>query len=186
MPFDLEKYKKERVNQVTPSTVNRELACLKTLYYKAIEWGKCLYNPVAKVKFYKENNQRIRYLEPDEIKRLIEECSEHLRPIVIMALNTGMRLGEILKLKWQDVDFSQKLIYIMDSKIKEKREIHTFASHLVMNGVDLRTVQELMGHKLFNMTLRYAHLSPDHKRSAVSLLGERMQRVVTIWSQDQK
>jgi len=59
---------------------------------------------------------------------------------------------------------------------------HTFASHLVMSGVDLRTVQELCGHKSFNMTLRYAHLSPDHKKNAVAILGRKMQKVVTIWS----
>ena len=62
---------------------------------------------------------------------------------------------------------------------------HTFASHLVMSGVDLKTVQELMGHKTINMTLRYAHLSPDHKRKAVENLGSEMQKLVTIWSQDE-
>jgi len=55
-----------------------------------------------------------------------------------------------------------------------------------MNGVDLRTVQELCGHKSFNMTLRYAYLSPDHKRNTVATLGKKMQKVVTIWSQGQK
>jgi integrase len=50
---------------------------------------------------------------------------------------------------------------------------HTFASRLVMAGVDLRTVQELMGHKSITMTLRYAHLSPDHKRAAMEALEAR-------------
>jgi integrase len=50
---------------------------------------------------------------------------------------------------------------------------HTFASRLVMAGVDLRTVQELMGHKTIAMTLRYAHLSPDHKRKAIEILESR-------------
>ncbi len=45
-----------------------------------------------------------------------------------------------------------------------------FASHLVMNGVDLMTVKELLGHKDIKMTMRYAHLSPDHKRIAVQKL----------------
>lgn len=56
---------------------------------------------------------------------------------------------------------------------------HTFASHLVMLGVDLKTVQELMGHKTIEMTLRYAHLSPAHKRSAVESLGSQMD---TFWT----
>jgi site-specific recombinase XerD len=47
---------------------------------------------------------------------------------------------------------------------------HTFASRLVMKGVDLRTVQELMGHKTIQMTCRYAHLGPEHKLAAVETL----------------
>jgi len=50
---------------------------------------------------------------------------------------------------------------------------HTFASRLVMAGVDLGTVQELMGHKSILMTMRYAHLSPDHKRTAMETLETR-------------
>lgn len=51
---------------------------------------------------------------------------------------------------------------------------HTFASHLVMSGVDLMTVKELLGHKRIEMTLRYAHLAPDHKRAAVNRLDTYM------------
>lgn len=51
---------------------------------------------------------------------------------------------------------------------------HTFASRLVMAGVDLRTVQELLGHKSIAMTIRYAHLSPDHKRAAIAALETRL------------
>jgi integrase len=47
---------------------------------------------------------------------------------------------------------------------------HTFASRLVMAGVDIRTVQELMGHKTIQATLRYAHLAPQHQLEAVQRL----------------
>ena len=50
---------------------------------------------------------------------------------------------------------------------------HTFASRLVMAGVDLRTVQELLGHKTQAMTLRYSHLSPGHQLDAVQRLTTR-------------
>ena len=49
---------------------------------------------------------------------------------------------------------------------------HTFASQLVMAGCDLRTVQDLLGHKTLTMTLRYAHLSPSHKVKALGMLDE--------------
>jgi len=50
---------------------------------------------------------------------------------------------------------------------------HTFASRLVMKGVDLRTVQELMGHTTLAMTLRYSHLSPAHQLDAVQRLNRK-------------
>jgi len=64
---------------------------------------------------------------------------------------------------------------------------HTFASRLVMAGVDLKTVQELMGHKTIAMTARYAHLSPEHKLSALERLVPARKRtwVVTTRKPDQ-
>jgi site-specific recombinase XerD len=64
---------------------------------------------------------------------------------------------------------------------------HTFASRLVMAGVDLKTVQELMGHKTIAMTARYAHLSPEHKLSALERLvtTRKRTRMVTTRKTDQ-
>ena len=53
---------------------------------------------------------------------------------------------------------------------------HTFASHLVMAGTDLKTVQELLGHKSIEMTMRYTHLSPDHKKTAINVLGRKFEQ----------
>lgn len=56
---------------------------------------------------------------------------------------------------------------------------HTFASHLVMQGIDIMTVKELMGHKTLDMTLRYAHLAPDHKTKAITILDRVFGKVET-------
>lgn len=234
-PLLVDKFKMERAKDVSPATVNRALACLKCMFNKAIQWGKVSDNPVRQVKLFREDNKRIRYLEKEEIIKLLSKCSGHLKAIVITALNTGMRKGEILNLKWRDCDFRHNVIYLYNTKNGEKRDVpmneqvrttlikvkkhpesafifcnkagkpygdikksfltalskagiidfhfhdlrHTFASHLVMSGVDLNTVRELMGHKSLEMTLRYSHLSPNHKQRAVDILGQRMD---TIWT----
>jgi integrase len=122
-PLLVEKFKTERIKEVSPATVNRNLACLKCLFNRAIEWGKTQNNPVRKIKLFRENNRRLRYLELDEIDNLLNNSSSYLKPIIILALNTGMRKGEILGLKWPDLDFKQNLIYLLNTKSGEKREI---------------------------------------------------------------
>lgn len=71
----------------------------------------------------KLDNQRIRYLTEDEIDRFLEEsaCQPHLHRIVVCALNTGMRKGEILSLKWNEI--RNGFIYLEKTKTKTKREI---------------------------------------------------------------
>jgi len=69
---------------------------------------------------------------------------------------------------------ARKRAGIVDLRFHDLR--HTFASHLVMAGVGLKTVQELLGHKSFEMTLRYAHLSPEHKKTALDIFCKRLAR----------
>jgi len=116
---DIEEYKKERLlTGIKHSTLNRELACLKTILNKSREWGYI--EQIPKIKLFKENNQRVRYLTEEEEERLLKITSEPLKSMVIISMHTGMRLGEILNLKWRDIDLKEGIIIIQDSKSKEK------------------------------------------------------------------
>ena len=121
--YKIEKYQNERRQRVSAATCNREVACLKRIFNKAIEWGKARDNPVRKVKFFREDNERIRYLNKDEIIQLLKECAPHLKPIVLFALNTGMRRSEIFNLKWKDVDLQAGLITVVETKSGDFRKI---------------------------------------------------------------
>ncbi|MDD5679745.1 MAG: site-specific integrase [Candidatus Omnitrophica bacterium] len=241
-PMMIEKYKEERRTYASPATVNREIACMKCMFNKAIQWGKADSNPVRKVKLFKENNTRTRYLEKEDVLRLLDNCPPDLRNIIIVALHTGMRKGEIFGLKWHDIDIDKGIIYLTETKNGERREVqisdavkkvfivtpkksdspyvfcdkngkphvnirrffdtalkkcgiinfhfhdlrHTFASHLVMAGVDLMTIKELMGHKSLRMTERYSHLSVNHKRRAIEILSKKLEGNSTNIAQDEK
>ncbi|TET62236.1 site-specific integrase, partial [Candidatus Aerophobetes bacterium] len=122
-PLDIEKYKRNRIEEVSPATVNRELSGLRNIYNRAIEWGMAEKNPVKGVKFFREDEGRLRFLEKEEIRRLYDACPAYLKSIVALAVSTGMRKGEILSLKWLDVDFRRRIITILKTKGQKRREI---------------------------------------------------------------
>ncbi|GAB6083820.1 site-specific integrase [Desulfuromonas carbonis] len=213
------------------ASVNRRLACLKHMLTKARDWdliGKDTLDRLRRVKLPKEENRRSRFLSIEECQRLVAAAEPHLRPVLLFALNTGCRKGEILGLTWDRVDLAHGFITLDKTKSGERREIpinaplraclkglvrrvdtnlvfynpatgsrwhelkrsfatacrkakiqdfrfhdlrHTFASHLVMAGVDLTTVSRLLGHASLTMTLRYSHLAPDHLKGAVDVLA---------------
>lgn len=93
------------------------------MFTKAADWGMIKRSDIPKVKMLKEHNKRLRYLSWEECQTLVDACDDHLRPIVITALNTGMRRGEILSLKWDDVDLKHGFILLADTKNGERREI---------------------------------------------------------------
>lgn len=156
--------------------------------------------------------------------------ADHLEPIVLLTVNTGLRRGELFNLQWRDINVPGRMLTVRGAGAKsgETRHIplnneahdvlkcwqeqskgdgyvfpaadggrldnvkkawtglldaaqisnfrfhdlrHHFASRLVMAGVDLNAVRELMGHADLKMTLRYAHLAPEHKAAAVAMLN---------------
>jgi integrase len=107
-----------------PASINRELASLKKAFNLAVrEWEWCRENPVSKVSMERENNKRDRWLSVEEEPRLLQGCAPWLYAIVIFALHTGMRMGEILELTWRGVDFSRRTVMVVRSKNGERRTI---------------------------------------------------------------
>ena len=88
----------------------------------------------------------------------------------IFCKKNGERYGNVRKA----FEGAKKRTRITDFRFHDLR--HTFASRLVMAGIDLKTVQELLGHKSFEITLRYAHLSPEHKKAALDILCKRLMK----------
>jgi len=139
--FDIERYKKQRLAEPTlrggdrrsktvrvqgskpaalaktaaPASVNRELAVLSHLFNQAVEWGWLQARP-ARVKRFKEDNGRIVYLTTEQVARLIEAAktdgSTAIYPFIIVGLNTGMRLSEILRMRKEHVDVNRRRIHI--------------------------------------------------------------------------
>lgn len=228
---EVERYQGEGLKSgKAPATVNRHIETLKHMFTKAVEWelvDDVVLKRVRRVKLLKENNRRLRFLSREESAALVAACEAHLKPVVVAAMNTGMRKEEILSLEWdRHIDLKHGFILLTDTKNGERRELpinqtlraalsglvrrihcpfvfcdnqgrrfrdvkrsfasalrrvglkdfrfhdlrHTFASQLVMAGVDLTTVSRLLGHKSLTMTLRYAHLAPAHMLKAVSVL----------------
>ncbi len=103
-----------------PATIERELCLLKRGFTLAIrEWEWVTDNPVLKVSKERFNNQIDRWLSVNEERRLLEACPDRVREIVIFALNTGMKQGEILDLKWPYVDLKRRTATVMKSKTEQ-------------------------------------------------------------------
>jgi integrase len=123
----IEQYQTERLQKGNkPGTVNRHISIMKHMFTKAVDWNMVedeTLKRIRRVKLLEENNRRLRYLSKEECQSLINNCDSHLKPIVTMALNTGMRKGEILNLKWDNVDLRHGFILLDHTKNGERREI---------------------------------------------------------------
>jgi integrase len=132
-PMLIEQFKQQRLKTKTlhkrdrsPATVNRELQVLSKVFSMAYDNGLVETNPMRRVHKLREAPARERYLTDDEEKRLFAVLvgrRAHLRPMVVVALQTGMRQGEILGLRWEHVDFDQKTIFVAHTKTGRPRRI---------------------------------------------------------------
>jgi len=119
----IEAFKTTRRQKLAPASVNREMALLKHALNLAVEWDYLEVSAATRVKKFKEPPGRVRYLTRDEGAALVEACSANIRPIVLMALHTGMRRGEILALDWEHVDLKRRQIRVVDTKNNESRVV---------------------------------------------------------------
>jgi integrase len=233
-PKQIEAYKaKKLVVGLQRKTLNNHLTVLRRMLVIATEWR--LIKAVPPIRWLDPPTPEFDFLDFDEADQLIASADDEWRPMITVALRTGLRLGELLGLRWTDVDLDAGRLLVRQAvargvvgtpKNGRSREVplsdqatlalrqlprrgklvfcapngtlltkgackwplwralrraglrrvgwhalrHSFASHLVMRGAPLKTVQELLGHSTIEMTMRYAHLSPDARREAVQLL----------------
>jgi integrase len=116
-PERVEAFQDHRVVQVSPATVNRECALLKHMFNMADRWD--LYrgrNPVKLVKFLREDNLQFQTLSETEERALLACCPSYLQDMIVFALNTGLRCGDIFKLQWEEVDFEQRRLVFLVQK----------------------------------------------------------------------
>ena len=228
-PWLIEKFKAQRKGEVSPATVNRGLAVLSSILSRAMQWGKLIDHPMkgGKVKKLREESVKERILSADEERKLVRTCSGWFRDFVVMALDTGMRVSELVNLKREDVDLNNLVVTVRHTKSGRDRKIpmtkrvvsmirrrvkdggdsefvfpqgkgkwpwrvrsafvrackkaslqglrfhdfrHTYATRLVTGGIDLATVQRLVGHQNIQMTIRYAHPGSEDVKRAVRVL----------------
>jgi integrase len=111
-----------------PATVNRYLAALSHVLSVAYrDWGWLPDSPMSRVRKLKEPRGRVEYLSDDQRVSLLGVCANskdpHLYLIVVMAISTGMRRGEIVGLKWRDIDWERRRIVLRHTKNDERRAV---------------------------------------------------------------
>ncbi len=234
--------------------INLILGCLRTLLNAAVEEDYLRSNPMKGFKNLKEDLCEEIYMTKTEINQFLRvNAHDPSYPLYVIAMNSGMRRGELCGLRWDRVNLASSQIEVggirdrrgyrattktgrrrivpMNAQAKslllamfKKRKSdfvfedidgtpinphhvyrdfgkaqklaelerhfrfhdlrHTFASHFMMNGGNLYDLQRILGHSQIEMTMRYAHLSPDHLASAinvVSLGNETTGTVVDLW-----
>lgn len=137
-PMMIEKFKRERLATPTkhdteerprprsPASVNRDLACLSKILSMAFDNELVDSNPMRRVRLLKESGSRERFITAEEEVKLFAKLTgrrDHIRSVVTVALNTGMRRGEILDLQWEHVNFIARTIFIAKSKTGKTRTI---------------------------------------------------------------
>ena len=132
-PIDFAKYRDERLAEgAAAATVRLELAVISHMFTIANkEWGIPAHNPIANIRLPKVQNARERRLIGDEEKHLMQaldapagtRSNTWVKPIIIIALETAMRMSEILRLRWEYVDLNSQVAHLPDTKNGTTRDV---------------------------------------------------------------
>ena len=168
---EFRKYRQAANESIKDATVNRDLSALRHILYWGVDEQLVAANPLARMKMARERRTRRQVLSIAEEPFLLGSAKNHLYAMVLMALDTGMRRGEITTQLWEDIDFSQKVLFVTHSKTPEgeSREIplterlHEYlhrnrkAAGLVISfkGRPVRIVKRTWKTALKNATLRH-------------------------------
>ena len=122
------KYRDQRLTEVSNNTVRLELAFLSVVFEQSRkEWGLAVSNPVRQIRMPKPGKPRTRRLEAGEEEALLKACAasgaHHLHSFVVLAIETGMRFGELAGVQWKHVDMDKRTIYLPDTKNGETRTV---------------------------------------------------------------
>ena len=119
---DIDVYKQTRLSEgVKQNTVARELVVIRNLFYLAESRNKFFgKNPVRQSGIPTVNDKKERVLTTEEERRLLDACPKYLKDAIQLALNTGMRRGEILGLRWDWIDFNENLITLPQTNTKNQ------------------------------------------------------------------
>lgn len=104
------------VDDIKPATVAKEISVLKHCLRLAVEWGELNQNPAAGARLPQLPPGRTRYLTPGELKAALESAPEWMRAPMAFAACTGVRRGELLSLRWMDVDLKNRRLYLRETK----------------------------------------------------------------------
>ena len=116
-PKDIDLYRTHRLREVSPVSVNVELRSLRAAFYTALRWELLEENPFKKVPLLRIPEQQPLYLSREDFQKLISLVSEGwLKDLILAAVLTGLRKGELLNLTWRDVDFDRRLLHIQSGE----------------------------------------------------------------------
>jgi integrase len=120
---EVEAWRDRLAESLSPASVAHYLTMLRAIFNRAVRDGKLASLPTRGVEWPEENNARVRYLSEGEERRLLKMLPKRRRALVTFAINTGLRLGEILRLRLPDIDLHPGSLHVREAKSGEARRL---------------------------------------------------------------